>query len=111
MAEKECEPDDPIEMVGMEIPGQSEEALRDMALCFAEEFAREGWSEEKLLAMFKNPFYAGPYLAWKQKGDEFVISVIREAMNMWRRSNKRRSAAWSSGTVRSARSIRRCSNA
>ena len=91
MAEKECEPDDPIEMVGMEIPGQSEEALRDMALCFAEEFAREGWSEEKLLAMFKNPFYAGPYLAWKQKGDEFVKSVIREAVNMW--------------------SIRRCSNA
>ena len=83
MTSKEFEPDDPIEMVGMEIPGQSEAALRDMALCFAEEFVREGWSEEKLFAMFKNPLYAGPYLAWKQKGDEFVKSVIVEALNMW----------------------------
>ncbi len=83
MTHKEFEPDDPVEMVGMQIPGQSEAALRDMALCFAEEFVREGWNEEKIFAMFKNPFYAGPYLAWKQKGDAFVKSVIVEALNMW----------------------------
>ncbi len=83
MVNKEYESDDPMEMVGMEIPGQSEAALRDMALCFAEEFAREGWNEEKLFAMFKNPLYAGPHLAWKQKGDAFVKSVIAEALTMW----------------------------
>ena len=55
-----------------------------MALCFAEEFAREGWSEEKLLKMFRNPFYQGPYMAWKQKGDEYIQSVIDEALTMWR---------------------------
>lgn len=84
MLKKESEPDDPIEMIGMAIPNQSEEQLRDMALCFAEEFVREGWGEEKLMKMFQNSFYQGPYLVWKQKGDDFVRSVILEAMKMWR---------------------------
>ena len=84
MAKKECEPDDPMEMVGVELGGQDEAELRDMALCVAEEFVRDGWSEEKIFAMFKNPLYRGPYLAWIQKGDEFVTSVIRDAFQMWR---------------------------
>lgn len=84
MARKENEPDDPVEMIGIQLPNQTEEQLRDMALCFAEEFVREGWSEERLLKMFKDPFYQGPYMAWKQKGDEYVQSVIDEAIKMWR---------------------------
>ena len=84
MPKKEFDPEDPIEMIGIELPNQSEAELRDMALWFAEEFAREGWSKERLLKMFKDPFYQGPYLAWKQKGDEFVLSVIDEAIKMWR---------------------------
>ena len=82
---KGCEPDDPLMMVGVGLSNQSEADLRDMALCFAEEFAREGWSKEKLFKMFHNPFYQGPYLVWKQKGDEFINSVIQEAFRMWRR--------------------------
>jgi len=88
MTEKKAEQDDPLEIIGVELPNQTEDQLRDMALCMAEEFAREGWDEEKLLAMFKNPFYQGPYLAWKQKGDEFVKSVIKDALAMWRPERK-----------------------
>ncbi len=84
MARKEYEEDDPVEMIGVQLPNQSEEQLRDMALCFAEEFVREGWDEEQLLKMFQNPLYQGPHLAWKQKGDDFVKSVIDEAVAMWR---------------------------
>lgn len=84
MPSKECEPDDPVEMIGMQLSHQTEAQLHDMALCFAEEFVREGWDEERLLKMFKNPFYQGPYLVWKQKGDDFVRSVIEEAIHMWR---------------------------
>ena len=78
-----------MEMVGVQLSCQSENQLRDMALCFAEEFVREGWGEEKLLKMFQSPFYQGPYLVWKQKGDEFVTSVIKEALNMWRPNGQR----------------------
>lgn len=84
MLKKESEPDDPIEMIGVELPNQTEEQLRDMALCFAEEFVREGWREEQLMKLFKDPFYHGPHLVWKQKGDDFVRSVISEALKMWR---------------------------
>lgn len=89
---KDIEPDDPLEMVGIELPGQSEAQLRDMALCFAEEFVREGYSEERLMRMFKNPFYQGPYLVWKQKGDDYVRVVIQEAIRMWRPASERRSS-------------------
>lgn len=84
MIKKEFEPDDPVEMIGVELPHQTEEQLRDMALCFAEEFVREGWGEERLMGLFKNPFYHGPHLVWKQKGDDFCRCVILEAMRMWR---------------------------
>ncbi len=84
MARKEYEEDDPVEMIGIQLPNQSEKQLHDMALCFAEEFVREGWDKEQLLKMFQNPLYQGPHLAWKQKGDDFVKSVIDEAIGMWR---------------------------
>ena len=91
MTRKESEADDPIEMIGIQLSNQTEEQLRDMALCFAEEFVREGWDEEKLMKMFKSPFYQGPYMVWKQKGDEYVKSVIDDAVNMWRpKISKRR---------------------
>lgn len=86
MPKNECDPEDPIEMIGVELSNQSEAQLRDMALCFAEEFVREGWTQEKLFKMFQDPFYQGPYMVWKQKGDDFVLSVIDEALKMWRRS-------------------------
>lgn len=89
MTQKEIEADDPMEMVGVQLPHQTEEQLKDMALCFAEEFIRQGWSEERLFQMYKNPFYQGPYLVWRQKGDAYVRAVIREAVGMWRPSDVR----------------------
>ena len=59
--------------------------MRDMALCFAEEFIRDGWPQEKVLAMFKTPFYQGPYGVWNRKGDAYVQAVVAEAAAMWGR--------------------------
>jgi hypothetical protein len=84
MVDKEYEADDPLEMVGVQIPSAGDADLRDMALCFAEEFIRGGWSKENILKMFRDPFYQGPYLAWRQKGDAFVEAVIEDALGMWR---------------------------
>ena len=83
MPKDECDPEDPMELVGVELAA-NENQLHDMALCFAEEFVREGWSRAQVLAMFKNPFYAGPHLAWKQKGDAFIENAIEEAIQTWR---------------------------
>lgn len=89
MPKDEFDPEDPMEMIGVELPGQTEAQLRDMVLCFAEEFVREGYDGDRLFRMFRNPFYQGPYLAWKQKGDEYVQGVIEEALKMWRPGGQR----------------------
>ncbi len=83
MPKNECDPEDPLELHGVEV-ATDEAGLREMAFCFAEEFLRDGWSEEKLLEMFKNPFYVGPHLIWRQKGETFVRGIISEAANIWR---------------------------
>ena len=88
MPKDECDPEDPLELVGVELSAD-ECQLHDMALCFAEEFVREGWPREQILAIFRNAFYAGPHLAWKQKGDSFIENIITEAMQMWRPEMRR----------------------
>ncbi|MBI2167043.1 MAG: hypothetical protein HYU34_02225 [Candidatus Omnitrophica bacterium] len=84
MPKDEFDPEDPMELVGVELPAGSEEGLREMALTFAEEFIRSGFSEDRVLAMFKNPFYQGPYLVWQAKGEVYVNQMIQQAKQMWR---------------------------
>ena len=83
MVSKALEPDDPFELMGVILPAQDETSLREMAMCFVEEFLRDGWSDEQLRAMFKNPFYRGPYLVWREKGDAYVEAVIQEVRQRW----------------------------
>ena len=81
---KEPEPDDPFELTGVVLPAQDDTSLKEMAVCFVEEFLRDGWADEQLRAMFRNPCYRGPYLVWRQKGDAYVEAVIQEVRRMWR---------------------------
>ena len=83
MTHKTPEPDDPLELTGVILPAEDDASLKEMAVCFVEEFLRDGWSDEKLLAMFKNPFYRGPFLVWKEKGDAFVEAVIQDVRRRW----------------------------
>ena len=84
MSQKPVEPDDPLELTGVVLPVSDETSLREMAVCFVEEFLRDGWSDEQLRAMFRNPHYRGPYLVWRQKGDAYVDAVIQEVRQIWR---------------------------
>ncbi len=77
MAMKRLEPEDPMALVGVAIErGPDDEALTEMARCFVEEFARMGWSGERILRLFRNPFYRGPHQILRRKGEEFVRSLI-----------------------------------
>ena len=80
---KEPESDDPLELTGVVLSVQDETSLKEMAFCFVEEFLRDGWSDEQLRAMFKNPLYRGPYLVRRQKGDAYVEAVIQEVRHIW----------------------------
>jgi hypothetical protein len=65
---------------GVTVEVEDDSAMRDMAECFIEEFGRMGFSEEKLLRVFREPAYAGPHLAYLTFGEAWVADLIGEYM-------------------------------
>ncbi len=86
MPKREPGPTDPMMLTGVELPATEEDVI-EMARSFAEEFAMCGWTEDRLLHVFKNPRYGGPHLAWRQLGEERVREVIEEALQPWRNAH------------------------
>ena len=77
MAEKKFEQDDPFEMVGVVLPeAMDDAALAEMACCFVEELARMGYGRERLMRVFRDPFYKGPHAVYRSKGEEFVRALV-----------------------------------
>ncbi len=76
------EPDDPNMLVGVVLPGD-EGCIRYMAETFADEFATLGYDEDRLFALFRQPFYAGAYRALQALGEPAIRSIIRESVAFW----------------------------
>jgi hypothetical protein len=77
MTTKPLDPEDPMALVGVGLErGPDDEALTEMARCFVEEYARMGWSGERIMRLFRNPFYRGPHRILQVKGEEFVRSLV-----------------------------------
>ncbi len=83
MPEKKFDQEDPMEMIGIVIPGEST-TTDDMALVFIEEFIRMGWSEKKLLGLFTNSMYMATYRIYMEKGEKYVKNLIRENVEKYR---------------------------
>ncbi len=80
----EPHPEDPHELVGMAVPG-GRESMREMAYTFAEEFAALGFGEERLLELFRRPFYAGAHRAYRALGEPEIRRIVREGLEVWGR--------------------------
>ncbi len=80
MADKDCEPNDPMELVGVAL---GEGSIEEMAECLVEEYVRDGWDDEDLLRLFHDPFYRATYRICQEKGDEFVLALIGKARQRW----------------------------
>jgi hypothetical protein len=78
------EPDDPQELVGVELPGD-EAATREMAAAFADEFAQLGLGRSRILALFRKAEYAGAHQAWCLLGEEAVARMVDESLAVWGR--------------------------
>jgi hypothetical protein len=78
------EPDltDPTVLVGVELPS-GPEALEAMAYVFAEEFARLGFDEARLLRLFRSPLYAAPHCAFRALGEARVRAIVAECVRAW----------------------------
>jgi len=82
MAAKPFEPDDPLALVGVTVP-TDDGGLDEMARCLIEEYLREGWEEDRLLALFRNPFYRTPHIIYRARGEGFVRQLIEEVRARW----------------------------
>ena len=76
------DPADPNVLVGVSLPGD-EEATREMAYAFAEEFAALGFEGERLMNLFRRPHYAGPHRAYQLLGETEIARIIRESFAVW----------------------------
>lgn len=73
MARKPFEEDDPMELVRVPVPDGDAEM---MAECFVEEFVLLGYDRERLLGLFRDPFYAGAHAIYRARGEAYVQSLI-----------------------------------
>jgi hypothetical protein len=85
-ASKDAEPDDPLELIGVPVP-VDEATFDEMARCLVEEYVRDGWSDERLLPLFRSPFYAGLHVVWVRRGEPWVRALIGDVRMQWHRPN------------------------
>ncbi len=79
---KRFEDGDPFEMIGVIVPtAPDHDATTEMARALVEEFVLMGFTEERLLRLFKNPFYAGAHAIYRQRGEEFLRQIIHQVLN------------------------------
>ena len=78
------EPDDPQELVGVELPGD-ESVTREMAAVFADEFAQLGLGRAQILALFRKAEYSGAHQAWCLLGEDAVARMVDESLAVWGR--------------------------
>ncbi|MBL9139021.1 MAG: hypothetical protein JNK85_24350 [Verrucomicrobiales bacterium] len=84
MPKDEFDFEDPLELNGMAFLSQ-EDTTNDMAECFAEEFMRLGYDHRRVMALFANPHYLGPHLAFQQRGEAFIRDLITNVFARWGR--------------------------
>ena len=80
-----AEPDDtdPMILTGFVMEGGDApplEAVREMAECFIDEYARLGFDENRILHMFQTKGYAGPFMATELLGEEAIRELVETVL-------------------------------
>jgi hypothetical protein len=65
-ATRPVEPEDPMNLFAVEVPGDPELMLR----LLVEEYARMGWGFDALADLFRDPFYVAAHGLWLHYGEE-----------------------------------------
>jgi hypothetical protein len=84
MPYEDPEPEDPQELVGVELPGD-ETVTYEMASAFAEELAQLGYTRPQILALFRKAEYSGAHQAWTLLGEEAIVRLVDESVSVWGR--------------------------
>jgi hypothetical protein len=82
MPKDEFDFEDPFELNGMAFLTH-EDTTDDMAETFTEEFMRMGYNHKQVLALFRNPQYLGPHMAFEKRGEPFIRDLIADVFARW----------------------------
>lgn len=79
------DPSDPMTLHGMVLDdeGPTPAAMREMAECFAEEYARLGFDRTRILKMFTTKGYAGPFMAHEMLGATEIAGLVDDVLMRW----------------------------
>ncbi|MFO1512433.1 MAG: hypothetical protein U1F83_05885 [Verrucomicrobiota bacterium] len=82
MPKDEFDFEDPFELNGMAFMTH-EDTTDAMAETFIEEFMRMGYGHLQILALFRNPHYLGPNMAFEKYGEPFIRDLIADVFARW----------------------------
>lgn len=75
MPKDEFVAEDPMELVGMVMPG-GPGMLEAMAEALVEEYVLLGWDATRLMTLFVNPLFVATHRIYRQKGEAYVRELI-----------------------------------
>ena len=82
MPKDEFVEEDPMDLVGMVLPGEPGQ-LEAMAECFVEEYVRMCWDEPRLMTLFVNPLFMATHRIYRLKGESYVRGLIQKMVAKW----------------------------
>lgn len=78
---KEFEPEDPMELVGVELQGDTSDALDT----FVQEYLLMGWDATQIMFLFRSSYYAATHQIYKTLGEVIVKERVQQLADQWRR--------------------------
>lgn len=59
------------------VPGEPDrDHIAEMAGAYIVEFKRMRWSDEEILAMFRNANYAAPHFVYQERGEKYISDLL-----------------------------------
>jgi hypothetical protein len=78
--EKAAEPTDPYVATAVALDTPGHDGAAAMTRTFIEEFARLGWSRQRIQRMFRIPRYVAANAVYRARGPEFVAAMIEDVL-------------------------------
>jgi len=79
-AAKELDPDDPMLLTGVALPGDSTDAMAEVIV---EELLKMGFGDDAILRVFLDAYYAVAHRIARTRGESFVRRLISRTRAAW----------------------------
>ena len=77
---KKFDPEDPMELVGVEIPGIDPTVMLDDIV---REYVLLGWDASRILELFRSPQFGATHHLLQLKGEAYVTERVQRVVDEW----------------------------